>query len=285
MGTHNIRKDFSAATLRSLLDYNSITGKFYVVRGRYFGMEVGSVNARGYIRIHVLGRYYLAHRLAWLYVHGEWPPIYIDHINGVPTDNRIANLRCVTPQENNWNKPHHRERAVRRNGMAMITAVTKRAFNVNSLSPLPLGENGGGLTLDNVPSSCEAAATIVSSNSCGGVESRHASRRITGRGAKPTRLPEGFDSPVTWIAGVAPGPQDFISVPGGLPGRQAVVISARVEHGHGAATATNFDPGPCGFDFADFTPDAVYAQREGDQVNSDYRQQQNIKHRSSPLTG
>lgn len=43
---------------------------------------------------------YLQHRLAWLYVYGEFPCGQIDHINGIRDDNRISNLRVVTAQEN-----------------------------------------------------------------------------------------------------------------------------------------------------------------------------------------
>jgi len=48
----------------------------------------------GYWRIFLCGRSNGAHRLIWLYVHGEWPNI-IDHINRVRHDNRIENLRDV----------------------------------------------------------------------------------------------------------------------------------------------------------------------------------------------
>jgi hypothetical protein len=43
---------------------------------------------------------YLAHRLAWLYEHGEFPKGGLDHINHVKTDNRITNLRIATQREN-----------------------------------------------------------------------------------------------------------------------------------------------------------------------------------------
>jgi len=46
------------------------------------------------------GKIYLAHRLAWLYVHGVMPKKNIDHINGVKTDNRIENLRDVAQSVN-----------------------------------------------------------------------------------------------------------------------------------------------------------------------------------------
>jgi len=57
----------------------------------------------GYRRVSVDSRRYLAHRCAWLYVHGEWPAGLIDHINTEKGDNRIANLRCVPEQLNHEN--------------------------------------------------------------------------------------------------------------------------------------------------------------------------------------
>ena len=68
------------------------------------GVSAGAVRPRdGYIQIAIRRKMYQAHRLAWLYVHGEWPRHQIDHINGNPADNRICNLRDVTQFENMQN--------------------------------------------------------------------------------------------------------------------------------------------------------------------------------------
>lgn len=97
-----------ASTLRELLDYDPESGEFTwrVSEGKRIkvGDKSGCPNWRGDVRIKIRGRFYLAHRLAWLHVHGEWPPHEIDHINGVRTDNRIANLRQATHQQNSCNK-------------------------------------------------------------------------------------------------------------------------------------------------------------------------------------
>lgn len=53
------------------------------------------------VRIFYKG-YYL-HRLAWLYVNGDWPSGEIDHRDGVKTNNRIDNLRDVSTKINNEN--------------------------------------------------------------------------------------------------------------------------------------------------------------------------------------
>ena len=66
-------------------------------------MKAGSVNDKGYIVIRCFGRLYHAHRLAWLLTHGAWPAGDIDHINGIRTDNRIANLRDVSRSVNQQN--------------------------------------------------------------------------------------------------------------------------------------------------------------------------------------
>lgn len=105
--------------LRQLLEYDEITGKlFWLERdGETWPESTASIrrawNARyaleeafygidgaGYHQGAVFGRYYKAHRVAWAIHHGEWPAHEIDHVNGDPRDNRIANLRSVSHYEN-----------------------------------------------------------------------------------------------------------------------------------------------------------------------------------------
>lgn len=97
-----------APELRELLDYDPASGVFrwrhttrgYVQKGRV----AGCYTKNWYVNICVRGRNYGAHRLAWLYVHGEWPPKFIDHVNGDLSDNRIANLRPATRAQNGANR-------------------------------------------------------------------------------------------------------------------------------------------------------------------------------------
>lgn len=70
------------------------------------GKFAGSPNNEGYIKLHIDGAYYTAHRVAWLIMTGEvvpYPDFEIDHINGNRSDNRWANLRKVTKSENQRN--------------------------------------------------------------------------------------------------------------------------------------------------------------------------------------
>lgn len=97
---------FTQKDLWEILYYNANTGVFMWCkerRGIKIGVPLGTDNGFGYLRITVLGKSYYAHRLAWFYINGTWPD-QIDHINGVKSDNRIANLRDVNVQQNAQNK-------------------------------------------------------------------------------------------------------------------------------------------------------------------------------------
>lgn len=95
------------AELKRQVSYDEKTGLFRRLRDtsrQRAGDACGNAKNGGYIRFRVNGHEYFAHRLAWLYVHGEWPANHIDHIDRNPSNNAIGNLRLATCAENNQNK-------------------------------------------------------------------------------------------------------------------------------------------------------------------------------------
>lgn len=101
----------TAERVRELFNYDPETGVFTRRVGRRAGTKAGdiagSVKPSGYRSIWI-GANYMAHRLAWLYVHGTWPDGQVDHINQIKTDNRLANLRVVTHAQNMENRLPYR---------------------------------------------------------------------------------------------------------------------------------------------------------------------------------
>ena len=100
--------------LREILSYCEVSGDFVWVAKPCVNahrIKVGNpanrVNSQGYITIWIDGKSYLAHRLAWLYVYGRFPDGLrpeIDHMDGNPINNSIANLREVSRSENQRNQ-------------------------------------------------------------------------------------------------------------------------------------------------------------------------------------
>jgi len=90
--------------LKQVLQYFPTTGRFRwrLRQTRGERSEAGTLRPNGYRRIQVDGVFHYSHRLAWLHVHGEHPTGEIDHKNGNPADNRIANLRHCPHPENVW---------------------------------------------------------------------------------------------------------------------------------------------------------------------------------------
>jgi hypothetical protein len=98
--------------LKELLSYDPNTGVFRWRVDRKCGNhhkricvkagdQAGYYSAKdGYLRVHIDGRRILGQRLAWLYVHGCFPKEDIDHTNGIPSDNRLSNLRESNRSQN-----------------------------------------------------------------------------------------------------------------------------------------------------------------------------------------
>jgi len=92
--------------LKSLLNYDPKTGLFTHKNSHAAikaGDAAGNTCDRGYVRISIKNKMYLAHRLAWLYVYGSCP-VQIDHIDQNKTNNVINNLRNVDNKTNGKNR-------------------------------------------------------------------------------------------------------------------------------------------------------------------------------------
>jgi len=94
--------------LKTLLVYDETTGRFTrLTNGRGSKTRVGDIagalDSEGYVVCKIHNKNYKAHRLAWLYVYGTFPPTQIDHVNGCKSDNRLSNIRCADSTSNHHN--------------------------------------------------------------------------------------------------------------------------------------------------------------------------------------
>jgi HNH endonuclease len=129
--------------LKQALDYNPQTGIFTwkagVSRKCPAGTIAGTPSFYGYIHICIAGKKHYAHRLAWLYIYGEFPKDAIDHVNRNKSDNRLGNLRPGNKSLNSANAKGRRDGLKgafrnRRRWMGMITVNGKKKYLGNFLT-------------------------------------------------------------------------------------------------------------------------------------------------------
>lgn len=106
--------------LRQLLRYEPETGKLYwkerplsmfsssrignAWNAKHVGKEALIVDNNGYRKGRIFGVEFMAHRVAWAVVTGQWPSGHIDHADGDRSNNRISNLRDSTRSQNLSNR-------------------------------------------------------------------------------------------------------------------------------------------------------------------------------------
>lgn len=119
MKTHPI---ITQSRLMSLCLYDPATGIFTwrIARPKCKpGAVVGVREPRGYVVAKLDYRLYYLHRLAWLYMTGEWPVDDVDHIDRDKSNNRWGNLRAATAKQNAENS------GLRKSNRSGVTGVSK----------------------------------------------------------------------------------------------------------------------------------------------------------------
>ena len=114
--------------LKRQVNYNPETGVFTRLIAESNNVSIddvaGKIFGKGYVRVEIKGRAYLAHRLAFLYMTGKMP-YNTDHINHIRHDNRWVNLREVTPSENQRNASKRKDNTSGITGVLRIKKTGK----------------------------------------------------------------------------------------------------------------------------------------------------------------
>lgn len=123
---------FHLSRIRDFLRYDPETGEFAWIKTPGHrpraGLKAGKMTRGGYVQIGFGGKHHMAHRLAWFFVHGEMPSSFLDHINGDRADNRIANLRPATREQNAQNRVGPRNKSLPKGVSISLTRTGEQRY-------------------------------------------------------------------------------------------------------------------------------------------------------------
>lgn len=180
-----LKKYPSAETLKEFLEYDSLSGlmtwlerdrKWFpsaAAAGRWNMKNAGrpaftAMMKSGYLYGPLPRLQVRAHRVAWAIFYGAWPGEIMDHINGIKTDNRIANLRVVSSSDNNRNRALSVSNSSGYIGVSFIKMTGKWSASV--------WVNGGSVWLGTFDTADEAAKARASANLRYGFHENHGRR-------------------------------------------------------------------------------------------------------------
>lgn len=122
------------AEIKHLLHYDPETGVFrwrFSNSPRVKPWDVAGGLCKGYLHIGLNNGVHYAHRLAWVYMTGEWPNDQIDHIDGVRSNNAWVNLRQATNKQNMENQSLKKNNKSGFRGVSWVTRSKKWKAAVN----------------------------------------------------------------------------------------------------------------------------------------------------------
>lgn len=152
--------------LKSEFSYDPETGVFTRIaiasngKGKV-GARAGFPHKKGWRQIKIDGIQYKEHRLAFLWMTGEFPPNDADHRNLDKADNRWANLRAATRSQNMANKPRSVRNTSGWKGVSWFKPTGKWWAQIK------IGGRGKSLGLYNCPAAAHFAYVVAADKAFG----------------------------------------------------------------------------------------------------------------------
>ena len=159
------RIELTQDELKKVLNYNPLTGVFRWKISTNSRSQVGNIagglKPSGRWEIMYDYRAYKAHRLAWLYVYGEISEeLFIDHIDGNPSNNQISNLRTCTAAENQKNRKISKNNTSGFKGVHLEKSVNKYMVSIRNPETGKHEHYHGFTTLEEASIFYEAKAVV-----------------------------------------------------------------------------------------------------------------------------